>query len=604
MPASRPRLGWLLLVAWLNAALFALLTPPWQAPDEPGHFEYACLLHALGRPLRAEDRSPALQAEIIASLDRHGFWRAVRQPQPDPLPASFEDDPFLLRSARQVGDEPPLYYLPAAAVCGLPWTVEARARAMRLLGAGWWTLAVAAVAWGWRGRPQPGCEEPPGFEAVARWQPWVMALLPMPAFIAGSVNNDGLALAASSLVLAAALRGVRLGWSARRVAGMAAALALALASKKTTAFLLPFDVLLLAAGLNRLLAARGWSRRSRGLLLAGGLLALALVSLAPTPAPAGWRTVAQPHRAACIPAARQWLDGPAVLLIDCAADADVRLAQSVDAPELAGQRVVATVWVRSPGPAPVVGRLLLRDAAGESVTSFVAREEWVDVQVQRTLASDAAYVRLVLAPTEGAAVTETGALLAARATLRPVGAPATLLSNGDFRAPARLAERMLAPLEGWAQQFAPRPLAAEPASWPRLALYTALTFAGFWGNFGWLQRPLPVPVYAALAAATLLAAAGVWMRLRRGPAAQRPMLTSWLLAVGLISLQTFLPMLGRGWQPQGRYLFPALLPVTGLLLAGWEPWLRRLSPRWGMRLLLPALLALDLLGLVWAAWGG
>jgi hypothetical protein len=28
-------------------------------------------------------------------------------------------------------------------------------------------------------------------------------------------------------------------------------------------------------------------------------------------------------------------------------------------------------------------------------------------------------------------------------------------------------------------------------------------------------------------------------------------------------------MLGSGWQPQGRYLFPALLPFCALLAAGW-----------------------------------
>ena len=32
-------------------------------------------------------------------------------------------------------------------------------------------------------------------------------------------------------------------------------------------------------------------------------------------------------------------------------------------------------------------------------------------------------------------------------------------------------------------------------------------------------------------------------------------------------------MLGRSWQPQGRYLFPALLPITGLLLVGLDAWL-------------------------------
>ena len=43
---------------------------------------------------------------------------------------------------------------------------------------------------------------------------------------------------------------------------------------------------------------------------------------------------------------------------------------------------------------------------------------------------------------------------------------------------------------------------------------------------------------------------------------------SWLVAAGLAALLTVAPMIGRDWQPQGRYLFGALVPITGLLLIG------------------------------------
>ena len=46
------------------------------------------------------------------------------------------------------------------------------------------------------------------------------------------------------------------------------------------------------------------------------------------------------------------------------------------------------------------------------------------------------------------------------------------------------------------------------AMFKRYGLYSLLTFAGFWGNFGWLQRPLSLWVYAVLAVICLLAAAG------------------------------------------------------------------------------------------------
>jgi hypothetical protein len=87
----------------------------------------------------------------------------------------------------------------------------------------------------------------------------------------------------------------------------------------------------------------------------------------------------------------------------------------------------------------------------------------------------------------------------------------------------------------------------------------------------------------------------------RRDAALRPILAAWLLACALIAAQTFLPMVGHAWQPQGRYLFPALLPITGLLLAGADHWLHLAAHgrrRAGLAL---ALGGFDLLGLAMAA---
>jgi hypothetical protein len=59
-------------------------------------------------------------------------------------------------------------------------------------------------------------------------------------------------------------------------------------------------------------------------------------------------------------------------------------------------------------------------------------------------------------------------------------------------------------------------------------------------------------------------------------------------------------MIGRDWQPQGRYLFPALLPITGLLVVGLDHWLHLDAHRARIGLGL-ALLAFNLLGLATAA---
>jgi hypothetical protein len=267
-----------------------------------------------------------------------------------------------------------------------------------------------------------------------------------------------------------------------------------------------------------------------------------------------------------------------------------------------GQPLTATILVRSVDGEPAPGRLALRDAAGYSETAFEANEQWQPVSVQHTVAITATYLRLIVGPGWGLSPGETGQLLVAEAAVRPASqAPGslTLLHNGDFSAGARLGELLAAPqVDRW-RQFAPRSLAQWQAP-ERSLLYLVLTFAGFWGNYGWLQAPLPVALYGLLAVIAAAAGAGLLARWQRD-ATLRPILAAWLLACALIAVQTLLPMIGRDWQPQGRYLFPALLPLTGLLLVGLDHCLRLDAHRpWQVAVAL-ALLAFNLMGLATAA---
>lgn len=109
-----------------------------------------------------------------------------------------------------------------------------------------------------------------------------------------------------------------------------------------------------------------------------------------------------------------------------------------------------------------------------------------------------------------------------------------------------------------------------------LARGAAFTFQSFWGVFGWmgvfLGRLKGIPIYGALAVATLLALAGLTRRLRRG----------WLRrGAWLRRSQTTLLLLhlaatfgGFVWynlafvQHQGRYLLPGLLPLALAYCAG------------------------------------
>ena len=590
---------WLLLIfliGWMHAGAYALLVPPWQAPDEPGHYEAACLLSQVKRPLTGDDLSLPLQRDILANLAQHEFWSQVHAPWPTPLPLAFVDDPFLARSGRQACDEPPLYYLIPALICRTGLSIEGRLRLIRLFGALLFGLTGVVAVWGVRGEArQIGKHlEGAGSPALPIYQstnlpflPLLLILLPMPAFIAGSANNDALAMLTATAVFAAVLRAQRLGWTWRRGVGLILLLLLALASKKTNSFLLPWLTIIgLALGWHWL-RRRAWQPSAVAKIVLGALLVV-IILLLPVNTPASWRTIGLPWAARRLdgtaPRPPGAPESPGVIEIDRSRRGVIQAITGQSARALRGQAVQTNAYVRSPDALPASGRLTIRDAAGFSQVEFIADNQWQSVAISRTIALTATRVKIAIAIGSADGAEETGRLLVSHMGLfsrSDADTTTNLFRNGDFSRSARLGEPLVvAPLQDRWQRFAPRMQTGdEPATdlLKTYGLYSLLTFAGFWGNFGWLQRPLPLWVYAVLAAICMVAAAGVFRFLRRSPAepsgVSRGIVGVWLLAVALVAGQVFLPMLGRPWQPQGRYLFPALLPIAGLLLVGSDAWL-------------------------------
>ena len=123
-----------------------------------------------------------------------------------------------------------------------------------------------------------------------------------------------------------------------------------------------------------------------------------------------------------------------------------------------------------------------------------------------------------------------------------------------------------------------------------LSRFARTTFVSFWGQFGWMAAPLPGWMVAGLLGLTGVAALGLilaWVGVGRTAASPHPPNTSprrqqaW--ALGL----TFLLTLGLHVaynltfvQHQGRYLYPALIPIAVGFVAGLGYWLRPLVRRW------------------------
>jgi len=134
--------------------------------------------------------------------------------------------------------------------------------------------------------------------------------------------------------------------------------------------------------------------------------------------------------------------------------------------------------------------------------------------------------------------------------------------------------------------------------------FVSTTFNSFWGQFGWMTTPMDGRLYPLLWLFTAVWVLGLIVALVIWWDRKRPS----VLAVVLLFL-TFVLTLGvhvvynlTFVQHQGRYLFPALLPIGVGVSVGLGMWVRPFLRRWPpLRYALPLGLGLAMVGLaVWA----
>jgi hypothetical protein len=326
-------------VALANGVLFSLLVPPWQGPDEHGHYAYAALLYRHGLDDDAvqglawqeggkdHQEALALKAAVVASMGEHNWTRLVSghpTPGAPAFPQGSQD--LYLELLWQIRQPAPYYWLCAVSLhvanalgAGIDPFVEpgAALRVMRFVSV-LLNLGVVALAW------------LAGVLLGGRRLPWMRlalplgaALLPMHTFIASVVSNDVISdvVVAALFVALVALLKWPYGWRGVGLAVLSVALLGAGAFAKLTAVvsggpllglgLLVWVGLLLTQYLPRWRVARLPSGRARGTgqsspvspyvvpgIVAAGFLLLCIVGtlllFRPSPAVAGWQVPGGP----------------------------------------------------------------------------------------------------------------------------------------------------------------------------------------------------------------------------------------------------------------------------------------------------------------------
>jgi 4-amino-4-deoxy-L-arabinose transferase-like glycosyltransferase len=191
LPTVRALLGLILLAYVALAAGYAVLTPRWNNPDEPAHFNYVREVAETGRlpVIRAGD----WDADLLERLKATRF----------PRDASID-------AIRYEGHQPPLYYLLAAPLHRLTGGLPLGAQVLVLRGLSIVLGAIVVASAFAVGRQL--CPHRP---AIALLAAATAAFVPMHTAISAAINNDSLANALAALTCVALVVGARRGFDDR-----------------------------------------------------------------------------------------------------------------------------------------------------------------------------------------------------------------------------------------------------------------------------------------------------------------------------------------------------------------------------------------------------
>ncbi len=500
MKDSRPThlLLALIMLAYLAAGVqYACLTPPWQAPDEPAHFNYV-------RYVAERGALPVLQMGDFPA----DYLARFTNPKNTP---TMSIDPI-----RYEAWQPPLYYLVAAGVYRVAGggALAGQLFALRLfsvaLGALLIAVAYRAVA-----------TLAPGRTWLALGTAGFVAAVPMHVATTAAVNNDTLAELWVALVL----------WQ--------------------------LFALLRAPGRD---AVHSCGRsRHLGRSRSSGLQPPESQCQKPSPAVSSTSESCALDRAGRPkPATTTDALGPSVSTTSCPGVTGGHLPPERTMPP--GRGLWPWLWLGATlGLAGLtkLSTVVVAPLALAVLACAAWRQAPPAARLRDTLARLAAMVApaaLLLSP-----------WLARNVAVYGIGDPLA------FRWHARVVEGQLRTADWLAQE-----------GWRSAAnKFAGTAFHSFWGQFGWMGVPMDTRVYHGLTVLSGLAILGLLLRLggerHRWPTRSPEERTGLAVLASLVVLSAA----SFGWynltflQPQGRYLFPALVPIGVFLAAGWGEIARR-----------------------------
>ena len=270
----------LLAAVLVTTTAWALLMPPFLAPDENSHFGYAqTLAESFELPGKANRDLFSTEQELAQDRSNSEQTAAVLQTKPEWSKLAYarwrHQQDQLTHADRTDGggpnpasSNPPLYYLYEAPAyrAASGGDIFDRLYLMRL-----WSslllLVTASAAWLLAGELF-GRNRPLQLVAAA-----VAGLQPMVTFLSAAVTPDALLFALWSLALWLGVRILKRGLTLVDGAALFAGVGLAIVTKATSYALLPAAMLVLGVGVARL---RGSPRRHAALIVSAALVALLL----------------------------------------------------------------------------------------------------------------------------------------------------------------------------------------------------------------------------------------------------------------------------------------------------------------------------------------